>query len=64
MCLPIRYPLVDGAWDTMHHAIQNLFIIGHPPGAIVNEWIEIIVAEALVHIREGYFNRQRELVRS
>lgn len=49
MRLPMCNPLVNGAWDPMLCAIRNFFVIGHPFGAIVNEWVEFIVTEAVVH---------------
>jgi hypothetical protein len=43
---PIGNPLVDGTGDAMFCAIHDFFIIGHLPGANVNEWVEFIAAEA------------------
>ena len=45
-CLPICNPLVDGARDTMLCAIHDFCIIGHVPGVNVNEWVEVVAAEA------------------
>jgi hypothetical protein len=44
--LLIRYPLVDGAGDSMLRAISNFLSIGHPLSANMNEWIEVIAAGA------------------
>lgn len=57
MSLSAFNPLVDGAWDTMLCAMRSFFLVGHIPGAIVNEWIEV-VAEVFVHVRERYVRQQ------
>ena len=44
--LPIRNPLVDGAGDTMLRAIRDLVVIVHILGVNMNEWVEIVAAEA------------------
>jgi hypothetical protein len=46
MRLPIRNPLVDGVWDAMLCAVRDLFVIGHLLSANMNEWVEVIAAEA------------------
>jgi len=43
---PIRNPLVDGAGDTMLRAIRDFFVIGHILRANMNEWVEVVAAEA------------------
>jgi hypothetical protein len=46
-CLLICNPLVNSAWDAMLCAIFDFFIIGHLlASANMNEWVEVIVAEA------------------
>lgn len=42
----IRNPLVDSAGDPMLRAIRHFFVIGHPLGANVNEWVEVVVVES------------------
>jgi hypothetical protein len=44
--LPVCNPLVDGAGDAMSQAIHEFVGIGHPPGANINEWVEVVAAEA------------------
>ena len=44
--LPILNPLVNGARDFMLRAIHDFFVIGHVLGADVNEWVEVVAAEA------------------
>lgn len=50
-------PLVEGVWNTMLRAMCSFFLVGHISGAILDEWIEIIVAEAFVHVRERCFGQ-------
>jgi len=44
--LPIRNPLVDGAGDTMLRAIRDFVVIVHILGVNMNEWVEVVAAEA------------------
>jgi len=44
--LCIHKPLVDGAGDTMLCAICSFVIIVHILGVNMNEWVEVIAAEA------------------
>ena len=46
MRLPIRNPLVDGVRDAMLCAVRNFFVIGHLLSANMNEWVEVVAAEA------------------
>ena len=46
MRLPFRNPLVDGPGDAMLCAVRNFFVIGHLLSADMNEWVEVITAEA------------------
>jgi hypothetical protein len=61
MCLPIRNPHVDGVWDAMLCAARDFFIIGHLLNANMNEWVEVIAAEAEWasdgHVRLGHFGQ-------
>ena len=61
MHLPIHNPLVDGVRDAMLCAIRDFFVIGHLISANMNEWVEIIIAEAERasdgHVRPGHFGR-------
>lgn len=45
-------PLIDGSWDIVLYAVCNFIIVGHPSTMVVNERVEIVIAEAFVHVGE------------
>lgn len=59
--LPIRNPLVDGVRDAMLCAVRDFFVISHLLSANINEWVEVIAAEAERasdgHVRLGHFGQ-------